>query len=324
MEKILFIAPVFFGYHDDIIRQMTILGYDVTFYSDRPSESFFTKAFIRFNKRLLSRKINKYIDSIVKETKNINFDYVLVILGQSFSRCHIERIKQANPNSFFVYFSWDSVDNFPNILSYRDLFNKIYHFDKKDSTEYGFTFLPLFYSNEPIECALSYSYSAVFTVKKGKTLKFDLVNRLIPDSFKKNSFVYQYLQSRLLYFYYKLFTKELRGRRMKDYRFKKMSRNDFYNVINKSFVVIDTQMDNQRGLTIRTIEALHAKKKIITTNTSIKTYDFYSPHNIFVADGDSKTISEEFFLTPFDDSFSVGKDYSLESFVKKLLNKEID
>ena len=39
--------------------------------------------------------------------------------------------------------------------------------------------------------------------------------------------------------------------------------------------VLDSAQDGQLGLTIRVLEAIGAKKKIITTNEDVINYDFY-------------------------------------------------
>ena len=80
-------------------------------------------------------------------------------------------------------------------------------------------------------------------------------------------------------------------------------------------------MKNQVGLTIRTFEALHLKKKLITSNKNIMKYEFYTPNNIYVIDENSENkIPNEFFESDFDESFALSTDYSLDSFVKKLLD----
>ncbi len=45
--------------------------------------------------------------------------------------------------------------------------------------------------------------------------------------------------------------------------------------------------ENQTGLTLRTMEAIFFKKKLVTTNKAIKHYLFYHPDNIFILGEDS-------------------------------------
>ena len=69
---------------------------------------------------------------------------------------------------------------------------------------------------------------------------------------------------------------------------------------------------------MRTFEALSLGIKIVTTNKDIVNYDFYNPQNIFIVEDENTLIPEDFFDTPFDNSFSM-KGYSINQFVIKLL-----
>lgn len=314
------IAPTFFGYYKDIALEMKKQNSNVYFFDDRPSDKFFFKALARLNVKLVSKKVDKYIKKIIREVGENKIDMVFVILGQCFLRRHVLALKKHFKNSEFVYYSWDSVRNFPNILSFSDCFDRVYHFDSRDSKEYGYTLLPLYYSNESVDSSNTpYSFSAIFTVKKGKMKKYDLIMDLIPEEIKKQSYSCLYIQSPLVYYYYKLFLKEFRHKKKRDFTFKKIDRKSFYDVMNKSKVIIDCQMKYQSGLTMRTLEALHAGKKIITTNPNIVDYSFYSPTNICIVNKNNKFIPDSFFTTPFDNNYSISDQFSLSSFVKTIL-----
>lgn len=323
MKNILFIAPTFFDYYKDIKTQFEREGYNVVYFDDRPSKHFISKALIRLNKNSQKRKITKYVDTILNSVEHIKLDIVFIILGQSFSRDCIIRIKEAHPEAKYIYYSWDSVKNFPNILEFRDCFDKVYHFDNRDSKEFGFELLPLYYSNKINEQEPVFSFSAVFTVKKGKLKKFLKIMELIPNDVKKNGFVYLYLQSRLVYFFYKLKYKEFRKSWLKDFRFKKLSKEEFYDIMAKSKVIIDVQMKSQSGLTMRTLEALHAKKKLITTNPNVMDYEFYSPKNICVINKNHNYLPSDFFDAPFDKKHGVTRNYSLKAFVQTILGEKV-
>ena len=88
----------------------------------------------------------------------------------------------------------------------------------------------------------------------------------------------------------------------------------------RSVAIIDSPQENQLGLTARTIEALGAKRKIITTNADIKRYDFYNPDNVFVWDGQSSP-NKEFFEEPYVNlGDEVYDQYSLRRFASTLLD----
>ena len=68
MSNILFISPQFFNYHIVIKKELESLGYNVFWYSDRPSDNFISKCLIRLNKNFYKKKTKKYINKIIEET----------------------------------------------------------------------------------------------------------------------------------------------------------------------------------------------------------------------------------------------------------------
>ncbi len=75
-------------------------------------------------------------------------------------------------------------------------------------------------------------------------------------------------------------------------------------------------------MTIRTIEALACGNKIITTNETIKEYDFYNPNNIWIIDRKSPYIDPEFILSPYEKiDERIINSYSIKKFVDCLVNR---
>ena len=142
---------------------------------------------------------------------------------------------------------------------------------------------------------------------------------LIPDDVKKNAFIYPYIQSKIVYLYYKLKYREFKNSKMKDFKYKKLPRDVFYKILAKSKAVVDVQMKNQSGLTMRTIEALHFEKKLITTNPAILEYEFYTDNNICVINKNHVNLPPSFFDTDFDTNYSIPKSYSLSAFVETII-----
>jgi hypothetical protein len=89
----------------------------------------------------------------------------------------------------------------------------------------------------------------------------------------------------------------------------------------KSKVVIDIQKTIQNGLTFRVFEALGRRKKLITTNKDIISYDFYNPNNIFVWEENCEEIPDYFFDTPYEDiDVAILTKYSLNNWITTILN----
>ena len=87
---------------------------------------------------------------------------------------------------------------------------------------------------------------------------------------------------------------------------------------------MDSAQEGQNGLTIRVIEALGAKKKIITTNQDIVNYDFYCPENIYIYNG-KINLDSIFFHSDYKiiDEKIYNK-YSLSNWLKEVIDSNED
>lgn len=88
--------------------------------------------------------------------------------------------------------------------------------------------------------------------------------------------------------------------------------------INKTKTLLEIVKENQTGLTMRTLESLCFKKKLITNNKNIENYEFYSPKNIFILGKDENI--EAFLQCNFDDSIKFDKsNYLIDAWLEKNL-----
>ena len=76
--------------------------------------------------------------------------------------------------------------------------------------------------------------------------------------------------------------------------YRALSSEEVMEVVASSKAVLDIQHPKQTGLTMRTIEMLGVKRKLITTNPAVKEYDFYNPQNILVIDRANPIVNKEF------------------------------
>ncbi|MBP9509688.1 MAG: hypothetical protein KBE73_00890, partial [Fusobacteriaceae bacterium] len=81
----------------------------------------------------------------------------------------------------------------------------------------------------------------------------------------------------------------------------------------------------QGGLSMRAIEALGNRKKLLTTYEIVKEYDFYNEKNIKVLDLNNIDIDKSFFEMPYEQlDDTTYKKYSLESWIKNLIEGRKD
>lgn len=327
--KLLLIMPRFFNYPELITEELKNMGYEVDFFDDRPSTNAWVKAAIRINKSLIGTYIKKYFDEVMKTVRNKEYDVVFLISGQSlsFSESMIKEIKDCQPNAKFVLYQWDSQTNFPYIKSVQKYFDKCFSFDRQDVEETStLKFLPLFYSK---------TYEKIGQVKTDNFLyDFCFVGTAHPKKYKfikrissqlksvySKQFIYFFLPSPIVYFYRKLMNKEFWSAKYKEFHYVALKGDELNNIYGCSKCVLDSAQEGQLGLTIRVIEALGAKKKLITTNEDIVNYDFYCPENIYVYKG-TIDLNDIFFKEGYKElNEKIYLKYSLKSWLSKIVEE---
>lgn len=325
--KLLLIMPKFFDYPEIIVNELNEMGYEVDFFDDRPSTNAWIKAAIRINKNLIGTYIKKYFESVMKTVRNKKYDVVFLISGQSlsFSESMINEIKLCQKDAKFVLYQWDSQTNFPYIKQVQKYFDKCYSFDRRDIEETpSLKFLPLFYSRKYEEIGkrnntnFKYDFCFVGTAHPKKYKFIKMMSEQLKSVYP-NQFIYFFFPSPIVYFYRKIMNNELRKAKYNEFHYVPLKGKDMNDVYETSRCVLDSAQDGQLGLTIRALEALGAKKKLITTNEDVINYDFYKPENIYVYEG-KIDLENVFFTHEYKEvSKEVYEKYSLRSWLKEIL-----
>lgn len=325
--KLLLIMPKFFDYPEIIVNELNEMGYEVDFFDDRPSTNAWIKAAIRINKNLIGTYIKKYFESVMKTVRSKKYDVVFLISGQSlsFSESMINEIKLCQKDAKFVLYQWDSQTNFPYIKQVQKYFDKCYSFDKRDIEETpSLKFLPLFYSRKYEEIGkrnntnFKYDFCFVGTAHPKKYKFIKMMSEQLKSVYP-NRFIYFFFPSPIVYFYRKIMNNELRKAKYNEFHYVPLKGKDMNDVYETSRCVLDSAQDGQLGLTIRVLEALGAKKKLITTNEDVINYDFYKPENIYVYEG-KIDLENVFFTHEYKEvSKEVYEKYSLRSWLKEIL-----
>lgn len=324
-KSVLFISPVFFGYEQSIRRRLEESGAQVDYFDERPANTFWIKAFIRIDPKFLSRIIRKYYNKIEDIIRYKRYDYVFVINIEAMPPSFLKQIKMYNPKAEFILYMWDSIVNKKNTLYYIPLFDKIFSFDKNDCKQIPIIrFRPLFYLNEYKEIAaysdFEYDFSFIGTAHSDRYQLIRLLQKQIRDKGMRG-YWFLYLQSRKLFLWNKFNNPAFRKARLSDFSYKSLSKDLLLAIIKKSKIVLDIQHPKQSGLTMRTIEMLGAQRKLVTTNSAIREYDFYLPDNILIIDRYSPIIPNRFCnsgYTPLPDI--IYYKYSLDGWLEEIFN----
>ncbi len=314
------------GYSDGIVRKMRDLDINVDYFNDKPNDGFICKACGRFKVKPYERVLNNYYKKLVESVKQNRYDYIIVIRGE-YTPVEALRLFKANfSDAKLILYMWDSIANNKGIDKKWKYFDKVYTFDRIDYLNHKeeIDFLPLFfyedYLPEVIDNA-KYQYDVSF-IGTGHEDRIKIVKQVEKKCKQNNQkfYSYIYMPHLFVYYYNKVFNKNFKGVRKKDIHFEKLPFEETYRIYSSSKCVMDVESSSQCGLTMRTIEMLGLKKKLVTTNKDIVNYDFYNSDNVMVVDRNDFHIDKEFFDKPYKMlDQSIYDKYSLESWIKSIL-----
>lgn len=326
MKSILLIAPIFYSYENEIIDELKKKNYDVTYIPLNISNIFiriFLKIISKFLKNFEIICYNYFFKlQFFFKIKSKKYEKIIVISGENLSKKVIFTLKEKyllNPDNLILYL-WIPIERYKIMLSTHKYYSKVFSFEKRSCEKYGFSFLPNFYSNQLCNIASEYSeqqYLLFFMGQYGKE------RYLLKQKLKKYKFTIFIYHNIFTYYIFKILKfNEYKNVKMKDLVFKTMDRTEVYrNMFNSKYLLDDADI-NQEGLTQRVFDSLILEKKLITTNQSIKTYNFYNKNNILVIDRDNPLIPKEFLTSNYEKiPEEIIKQYSIESWVKKLLEE---
>lgn len=326
-KKVLFFYPDFFGYGEMIQKKMEELDMEVKLHNSKSVKSAFGRALFKIVPEFIISISKNYFMKILIECRSVKLDYILVV--ERLPIWFLKRLRIEHPKAKFILYMDDSIKNLKNIEKRFYLFDRIYSFDKQDALKYEeIIFRPLFYSDETYNLGIS---------KKEKEYKYDICflgtchsdrYRIIKEfkdicrNKKLRFYSYLYLQSRFMYYYYKITDRTYRKSKKYEFNFDKKSYLETMEIQDLSRVIMDIQHIKQTGLTMRTIEMIGMRKKLITTNISIKEYDFYNPKNILVIDRNNIQLDDDFFVTGYEEiDPKVMKRYSLKEWICNVLEE---
>ena len=325
-KRILFFSPAFFNYENMIADKMKEMGALVDMYDVRSVTSAFDRALLKISPSFFKSKSLYYYEDIIEQNKDKNYDFILIVKCDMTPISVLKRFKKVFPNAKLCLNLWDSVDNIPGISEKFKYFDTIHSFDLEDCNRFNeLKFRPLFFGDEykqELKTINNFKYDISFlgTVHSDR---FSVIKQVQDISKQKslNCYWFLFLQSKFIYYYYKITKKEYRGVDINIFSFDKMSASDVAKIISDSRIILDIQHPKQTGLTMRTIEMIGMNKKLITTNKSIINYDFYNSNNIFIIDRQHVEISSDFLIGDYCPiSQEIYNKYSLRSWILEVLS----
>lgn len=298
-KRVLFFAVRYFGYEQHIIAELRRRGAEVDYLPDRPFNTPMMTAITRYSRAAVMYFADRYYRRKLTEFGEKQYDLVFVINGQTLSKGLLANLRDRLPRARFLFYIWDSMHNKPKAHQILPFFDECVTFDPEAALQYGMRLLPLFFAPgfEAIDIEPEYDLSFIGTAHSDRFRIISTIDRgLTPDV---SRLWYLFLQAPWVFYAQKTINPAFKQASYADFKYKTLPFTIVQDSFFKSRAIIDMEHPNQTGLTMRTFEAIGARKKLITTNSNIKNYDFYNPNNIHVIDRNNPHIPLEFLKTPY-------------------------
>lgn len=325
-KRVLLFIPFFFNYENIIAKKFSELGADVVLYNERAVVKPLSRALLKVAPGIFNNRTKKYYNSIIERHKNEKFDYILFVRCDMPTVEILNKIKVAFPDAKMCLYLWDSIKNTPNITKKIKLFDVASSFDRYDcESDLKLNFCPLFYSDEMIKSDENLDYRKDIDMLFCGTIhsdRYKILKKIMKQSYINNLKYcgFHYLQSKFVFWLYKFTKQEFFKAKKSDFAFIKKSSKEIRYLESSSKAIIDIQHPKQIGLTIRTIEMIGMKKKLITTNQDIVNYDFYNDGNVLIIDRSNPIIDKTFFEKPYVElSKDIYEKYNLENWIYRVL-----
>jgi len=305
-KNILFFSVQTFDLEKEIKRKLESFGASVYYFDERPANNNFSKGIIRIKRSLYQKKIDAYYKAILEKTKSVAFDYLFVNRGEVVPAFFLEELRLQQPDCIFLFYTWDSFTNHHHPTTILKYFDRKATFDPKDAIKYDIGFRPLFYLDRYKNITVDSSEYDVLFLGTAHSDRYRISSAVSKWAEQKGlrMFSYYYMHGRLVYFYKRLFDKTFKQFDYRKLSFTSLKTDQIVKLYQQSKVILDINHPNQNGLTMRTFEAIGAKRKMITTNGEVVKFPFYNENNVCLIDRNDIVLKDEFFRSeyqPLDD-----------------------
>ena len=296
-KRVLLLAPPYMDIYKDIISCLQNMDYDVVWIEDCQIKGnpYNKKDITRDtkSKEVYEKEVNEFWDKKLNEIKNEHtFDYLLVIDGLMVSLYFFHKFREINPEVKMILYLYDRVKGNYEIEHFFKEYDRIYTFDKQDSSTFGISHLPIYWvpTYEKKKEIYDLFGMASFNSMERYNIFNNIRNKARQDGMKEYIKLWRPPVEHPFKYFIKYVLCRIRGMEMLSlsqlrndiFTEKCLSPDDFRLMTSQSKVILDTSLSYQDGLTARFMWALGAEKKIITTNGSVKEYEFYDPKQVLI------------------------------------------
>lgn len=322
------------GYSSGILKKLKELGAQADLISDKPDDGFFCKMLGRLQAGFYQEVLHAYYQKELVPLKERDYDFIICIRGEYTPVKTLKLLKSYYPHSRLILYMWDGLHKFNTrgIEAKWPYYDRVYTFDRMDYENHKteLDFLPLYYYEDCIPDRMPPADSSRFRydlsfIGTGHDDRIRIVKNVMDQCAGSGlrCFSYFYMPHRMIYLKNKALNRDFKNVKKADVRFRMLPFQQMYRIYAHSKCIIDVENAGQHGLTMRSMEVLGLRRKLVTTNRDIVNYDFYHPDNILVLDRKNPVIDTGFFKTPYKMlNERIYEKYSLSSWIQELLKQE--
>jgi hypothetical protein len=311
----------YFGYDQVLARALRARGAIVDVLADRPFDSALLHGIAKAARPAVLGHATTIYRRQLETFARSHYDHVLVINGQTMSDAFLRQLRHSYPTARFTFYIWDSFENKPYAVAALPRYDATFSFDRSAAAHHGLGFRPLFFSPEfdlEQNNAADIDLSFIGTAHSDRPALIHQVDRLLPADASRYWFLY--LKAPWVLPYQRLVNRHFRGIPASMFSYAPLPRDQVSAMFRRSRAFLDIEHDRQTGLTIRTLEALGARKKLLTTNADIRHYDFYDPMNVQVLDRNNPVVDPDFIAAPVRElAPSLRYRYSVDGWIDEVL-----
>jgi hypothetical protein len=321
-EGLLFVGVGFYEYDvaikDELKKKYNVFYVNSNDFKKRFGVLYRLFSFFHFG-RLNDLLSSKLLHNRIRNIPQNAVSRVLIIKGEYLTSEILRTIKERNNRitSFNLYL-WDAWDNHKNKDVLEKGFEKIFSFDTKDCRERGFILRPLFYlTNNDGENSVPKKYDISF-VGNNHSQRFYWLKKIKTYCLENDLNYYFFLSTTRLTLFLGLLNGEILTDDKDIIKTKTLPYKEYLNILANSKTIVDFPVQNQSGLTIRTIEALAMGIRVMTTNSSINDYHDI-PSDLYMCIDENIQMEDiiDFIGRP-QTKVKLPESYSISSFVKDL------
>jgi hypothetical protein len=315
MAAILLIGLDYHDYARAIATELVTQGHSVSFHSIQPGKPHL-KLLRKFAPKFYQPALDRYHASLIEQERVTHYDVVLFIQVHQFSHANMTRLRSSQPGARFVLYNWDAVSTH-DYTPYLRYFDTVHTFDPRDARRLGVRYLPLF-------CIRSFQdlpdrFESPLSV-------YFVGNIVSPERYRAVQAFRRYCVEQGISFRYFLSTTVHGLTQMLkqgiipwDISLRSIPKARFIAMVEESAAVFDFANHHQAGYTMRVIENLCARKKLITNNPLIAQEAFISGDRAFVFQGLNFEGVKSFLETPLANATEVFREFHVQQFVQRLL-----